>query len=119
MAIQARRPAAGLVVHSDRGGRYEQPVHGHADQIWLRLQHEPQRYCWDNAVAERFSLNLKMKRVWQYNYANKSNLLLRYDPMDHNVIGTSGFKHFCASIVIVDLLDGAIRSRERNAHPHA
>jgi len=26
--------------------------------------------CWDNAVAERFFLNLKMERVWQRNYAN-------------------------------------------------
>jgi len=27
--------------------------------------------CWDNAVAERFFLNLKMERVWQRNYANQ------------------------------------------------
>jgi hypothetical protein len=26
--------------------------------------------CWDNAVMERFLLNLKMERVWQRNYAN-------------------------------------------------
>ena len=26
--------------------------------------------CWDNAVMERFFLNLKMERVWQRNYAN-------------------------------------------------
>ena len=28
--------------------------------------------CWDNAVAERFFLNLKMERVWQRSYANQS-----------------------------------------------
>jgi putative transposase len=27
--------------------------------------------CWDNAVAERFFLNLKMERVWQRDYANQ------------------------------------------------
>ncbi len=27
--------------------------------------------CWDNAVAERFFLNLKMERVWQRNFANQ------------------------------------------------
>ena len=27
-------------------------------------------YCWDNAVMERFFLNLKMERVWQRDYAN-------------------------------------------------
>ena len=26
--------------------------------------------CWDNAVMERFFLNLKMERVWQKDYAN-------------------------------------------------
>ena len=26
--------------------------------------------CWDNAVMERFFLNLKMERVWQNDYAN-------------------------------------------------
>ena len=26
--------------------------------------------CWDNAVVERFFLNLKMERVWQRRYAN-------------------------------------------------
>ncbi len=26
--------------------------------------------CWDNAVMERFFLNLKMERVWQKAYAN-------------------------------------------------
>jgi transposase InsO family protein len=27
--------------------------------------------CWDNAVTERFFLNLKMERVWQRHYANQ------------------------------------------------
>jgi transposase InsO family protein len=26
--------------------------------------------CWDNAVMERFFLNLKMERIWQKDYAN-------------------------------------------------
>lgn len=26
--------------------------------------------CWDNAVMERFFLNLKMERVWTRDYAN-------------------------------------------------
>ena len=26
--------------------------------------------CWDNAVMERFFLNLKMELVWQRHYAN-------------------------------------------------
>ena len=31
--------------------------------------------CWDNAVMERFFLNLKMARVWQRDYANHSEAL--------------------------------------------
>jgi putative transposase len=32
--------------------------------------------CWDNAVAERFFLNLKKERVWQRNYANHAEAKL-------------------------------------------
>ena len=35
-----------------------------------RRKRKPGGNCWDNAVAERFFLNLKMERVWQRNYAN-------------------------------------------------
>lgn len=32
--------------------------------------------CWDNAVMERFFLNLKMERVWQRDYANHAEARL-------------------------------------------
>lgn len=32
--------------------------------------------CWDNAVMERFFLNLKMERVWQRQYANHAKARL-------------------------------------------
>lgn len=32
--------------------------------------------CWDNAVMERFFLNLKMERVWQRDYANHAEAML-------------------------------------------
>ena len=32
--------------------------------------------CWDNAVMERFFLNLKMERVWQKDYANHSGAMV-------------------------------------------
>ena len=31
--------------------------------------------CWDNAVMERFFLNLKMERVWQKDYANHNEAM--------------------------------------------
>ena len=71
MAIQTRRPNAGLIVHSDRGSQYAS-----AEYQALLNQHgfvcsmSRKGNCWDNAVTERFFLSLKMERVWQGRYAN-------------------------------------------------
>lgn len=71
MAIQMRRTQAGLIVHSDRGSQYAS-----AEYQRLLNQHgfvcsmSRKGNCWDNAVTERFFLNLKMERVWQRSYAN-------------------------------------------------
>lgn len=71
MAIASRCPPAGLVVHSDRGSQYAS-----AEHRALLARHSligsmsRKGNCWDNAVMERFFLNLKMERVWQRDYAN-------------------------------------------------
>ena len=36
----------------------------------LRASMSRKGNCWDNAVMERFFLNLKMERVWRRSYAN-------------------------------------------------
>jgi len=71
MAISQRQPKRGLIVHSDRGSQYASAQyqalltkHGFVCSMSRRAN------CWDNAVAERFFLNLKMERVWQREYAN-------------------------------------------------
>jgi transposase InsO family protein len=71
LAIVQRQPAPGLIVHSDRGSQYASAAH----QNLLRKHHlvgsmSRKGNCWDNAVMERFFLNLKMERVWQNDYAN-------------------------------------------------
>jgi transposase InsO family protein len=72
MAIGNRQPTAGLLLHSDRGSQYA----SHEYQNLLK-QHgiicsmSRKGNCWDNAVMERFFLNLKMERVWQRDYANQ------------------------------------------------
>ena len=67
MAIVQRNPAAGLIVHSDRGtqlGFKESSQHQA-----LMSKHgfvgsmSRKGNCWDNAVMERFFLNLKMERI--------------------------------------------------------
>ena len=72
MAIQQRQPAPGLIVHSDRGsqyacGQYQALLAKHGFVCSMSRKGN----CWDNAVAERFFLNLKMERVWQREYANQ------------------------------------------------
>ena len=72
MALGQRQPGAGLMLHSDRGSQYA----SHEYQALLQ-QHgiicsmSRKGNCWDNAVMERFFLNLKMERVWQREYANQ------------------------------------------------
>ncbi|WP_022653557.1 integrase core domain-containing protein, partial [Aquaspirillum serpens] len=44
-------------------------------QHGLRLSMSRKGNCWDNAVMERFFLNLKMERVWQRDYANHNEAI--------------------------------------------
>ena len=73
MAIVQRNPAKGLTVHTDRGTQYAS-----AEHQALLARHSlvgsmsRKGNCWDNAVMERFFLNLKMERVWQKDYANRA-----------------------------------------------
>lgn len=71
MAIRQRRPRPGLIVHSDRGSQYASAAYQQllAKQGFV-CSMSRKGNCWDNAVAERFFLNLKMERVWQRQYAN-------------------------------------------------
>jgi transposase InsO family protein len=71
MAIQQRRPAPGLIVHSDRGSQYASELYQNLlSKHGFVCSMSRKGNCWDNAVAERFFLNLKMERVWQRQYAN-------------------------------------------------
>jgi len=71
MAITQRQPPAALVMHSDRGSQYASDAHrALLARHHLRASMSRKGNCWDNAVMERFFLNLKMERVWQKNYAN-------------------------------------------------
>jgi putative transposase len=76
MAIAARNPEPGLIVHSDRGSQYASAMH-QAVLAKHQLVGSMSRKgnCWDNAVMERFFLNLKMERVWQRDYANHAEAM--------------------------------------------
>lgn len=71
MAIAHRQPQPGLLVHSDRGSQYASQAHTDLPaQHGLISSMSRKGNCWDNAVMERFFLNLKMERIWQRDYAN-------------------------------------------------
>ncbi len=73
MAIQHRRPAPGLIVHSDRGSQYaSEEYQSLLRRHGLVCSMSGLGDCWDNAVAERFFLNLKMERVWQKRYVDRA-----------------------------------------------
>jgi putative transposase len=65
MAICQRRPAAGLIMHTDRGSQY-----GAESYQQLLIQHGIQPSmsrkgnCWDNAVAESFFHTLKTELIY-------------------------------------------------------
>ena len=76
MAIAQRNPPPGLIVHSDRGVQYaSESYRALLTRHGLRASMSRKGNCWDNAVMERFFLNLKMERVWQRDYANAAEAI--------------------------------------------
>ena len=72
MAIWRRRPALGLIFHSDRGSQYCSndyqdllEAHGVISSMSRKGN------CWDNAVVESFFGSLKTERVFFSNYVNR------------------------------------------------
>ena len=69
--IDKRQQAPGLIVHSDRGSQYASELYQDLlDEHSFVRSMSRKGNCWDNAIAERFFLNLKRERVWQRQYAN-------------------------------------------------
>ena len=71
IAIHTRQPPKGLIMHTDRGAQYcSQQYQDLLLQHGIVCSMSHKGLCYDNAVMERFFLNLKMERVWQNYYAN-------------------------------------------------
>ena len=82
MGIGHRRPAPGLILHSDRGSQYC----SHAFQKLLEMNGmissmSRKGDCWDNAVAESFFGSLKTERVFFTNYNTRNEA--RTDIVDY------------------------------------
>jgi transposase InsO family protein len=71
MEIRNQKPPQNSTIHSDRGSQY--CSHQYQDLLLrhgIQCSMSDKGLCYDNAVMERFFLNLKMERVWQQYYAN-------------------------------------------------
>ncbi|MFB9449702.1 IS3 family transposase [Dactylosporangium vinaceum] len=72
-ALRRRRPADGLVFHSDRGCQYVSAQHARRHGVRLSVGRRGQ--CWDNAVAESFFATIKTelihRRAWPTRAAAK------------------------------------------------
>jgi len=69
-AYWKRKPAAGLIMHSDRGSQYASTSHRQLIKDYRMIQSMSRRAnCWDNAAMESFFKTLKVERTH----------LLRYD----------------------------------------
>ena len=63
-ALARRRPADGLVFHSDRGCQYTSAQHARlARRHGVRLSVGRRGQCWDNAVAESFFATIKTELI--------------------------------------------------------
>lgn len=74
-ALKSRRPAAGLLHHSDRGCQYtsddyrrELKKHG------IEVSMSRRGNCWDNAVAESFFATLKTELVFRQRWSRRIEL---------------------------------------------
>jgi transposase InsO family protein len=75
MAANARRPAPGLIFHSDRGTQYTSTEFTEllAAHEMLQSLSRP-RQCWDNAVAESFFASLKLELIDRHSWASRNQV---------------------------------------------
>ncbi len=72
MALHRRRPAAGLMVHSDRGVQYAcQDYQGVLARNQLVCSMSRRGNCYDNAITESFHGTLKTEWVYHERYATR------------------------------------------------
>ena len=81
MAFGRRKPAAGLIMHSDRGVQYASDEHRTLiDQYRMVQSMSRKANCWDNSPIESFFKTLKVEWVHRCRYTTR--LQARLDLID-------------------------------------
>jgi len=75
MAVKRRRPARGLLHHSDRGSQYTSSEYRHVlAGLGVAVSMSRKGNCWDNAVAESFFATLKAELVHTRSWRSRLQL---------------------------------------------
>jgi putative transposase len=73
MAYWRRKPAVGLIMHTDRGSQYASGSHRKLIKDYGMVQSmSREANCWDNAAMESFFKTLKVERVYQVQYESRA-----------------------------------------------
>ena len=76
-AYWRRKPAPGLIVHTDRGSQYASDRYRGLIRDFRMIQSMSRRAnCWDNAPMESFFKTLKVERIYQVRYETRSQARL-------------------------------------------
>lgn len=77
IAIEARKPAAGLMFHSDQGCQYTaKEFRKYLWQEQITQSMSRRGNCWDNAVVERFFRSLRTERIRKRIYASHKEAMV-------------------------------------------
>ena len=76
-AYWRRKPAPGLIMHTDRGSQYASEKYRRLMQDYAVIQSMSRKAnCWDNAPVESFFKTLKVERVHQLRYSTRAQARL-------------------------------------------
>ena len=78
MAIKKRKPAMGMIFHSDRGVQYASVKTRNLINSHMMIQRMSRKgNCWDNAVAESLFKTLKTELIYGYKQICKEQMRLK------------------------------------------
>jgi len=76
-AYWRRKPAPGLLMHTDRGSQYASEIHRRLIKDYGIVQSMSRRgNCWDNSPMESFFKTLKVERIQQLRYQTRAQATL-------------------------------------------
>jgi putative transposase len=76
MGVSRRRPAPGLIHHSDQGGQYVSLGFGQeCTKAGISRSMGSTGVCWDNAVAETFFATLKKEMIYRRSWPTRHELI--------------------------------------------